>query len=147
MENTSKHPTSFADFLQPLPYRPTGKLTPTARSTTQFEGWEGREFQDARGNLYERERDGEWERWLLVEWREGPNEEILFRPDLTKSGPDDYYDCLDRINDFEFTARAIVGLIRDSQRRGLFLKGQLERLQGIADQLVDYASALEPALD
>jgi len=144
MRKTSKHPTSFSDSLQPLPYRPTGKLTPTARGTVQLEGWKIREFQDAQGSFFERERDGEWERWSLVEWREGPNEEILFGAKLTKSGPDDYHDCLDRINDFEFTARAITELIGDAQQRGLFPKNQLERLQGIADQLLDYASSLEP---
>jgi hypothetical protein len=58
---------SWQDHVRALPYRSTFKLA-RAKDEPSFrsEGWTVALFRDERGNLFQRERDGKWERWSLV---------------------------------------------------------------------------------
>jgi hypothetical protein len=109
-------------------------------------GWKAQAFKDVSGNIYERERDGEWERWWLVTLGETARGRIVYKADLKKAVPEEHRDCVDRIEDFRFLALAITGLVEDAGERGLFPKHQLDRIQETARSLFDQASILAPAI-
>jgi hypothetical protein len=132
--------------LRPLPYRPTFKLKRTKERPYGMYGFLTVTFEDERGNLYQRERDGEWERWTLILERKTRRGRLLYRADTSKLEPDDHGDCLDRIDDFGFAVSAIFGLIENAKQRGLFPKEQLESMKRVAKELLENTSSLTPAI-
>lgn len=145
---TSKLPqprTEYTETLRHLPYRPTFKLTRVRERPYFGHGWKTQAFKDARGNRYERDRDGQWERWSLVlERRRGNAGRVLYAADLKRHEPEEHADCLDRIDDLVFAASSLVGLVDDALERGLFPKIQLDRLRRAAVDLMNESRSLEP---
>ncbi len=138
----------YTERLRSLPYRPTFKLTRLPEDPGFGRGWKSQAFRDERGNRYERDRDGEWERWSLVlERRRGQRGRVLYQADLMKRELDEHGDCLDRIDDFRFSASAILGLIDDAQERRLFSDAQLRGMRHTAQELFDRAHSLRPAIE
>jgi hypothetical protein len=86
--------TDSQDF-RALPYRPTFKLTRMAEAPICDPGWKAQAFKDERGNIYERERDGEWERWWLVTLGETARGRVVYKADLKKAVPEEHRDCVD----------------------------------------------------
>jgi hypothetical protein len=79
-----------------LPYRPTFKLA-RAKDQPSYEaqGWTLTLFRDDRGNLFQRERDGQWERWSsMLDRLDEDNGLTLYKWALTKAEPEEYGDCL-----------------------------------------------------
>jgi len=136
----------FDESVRALLYRPTFKLTPTGDSPDCLKGWRSKTFEDARGNIYERERNGEWERWWLIEERKEPQGRILYAADLKNLEREEHGDCLDRKDDLAFAAFAVRGLIEDSSGRRLFFPEQLERINRMAQTLIEGILALQPAI-
>jgi hypothetical protein len=132
-----KYRTDLTDqgvTLRALPYRPTGKLRRTQEPAFAMHGWRTAEFRDARGNFYERERDGEWERWFLVTEKRGKRKHILFefKPEIV---PVDFMDALDRYDDLQFLCMALHGLIDDAEERKVFGLLKLDNLRSEATNL------------
>jgi hypothetical protein len=103
-----------------LPYKPTSKLKASDDPPFPDEfGWTAKEFRDDAGDLYERQRDGENERWLAVIEREStdPSRRYVRIP---KPGHVDHGDRLDRVDDFDWIVMVVRGLIEDCQERRLF---------------------------
>ena len=142
----SKRPDGFTDTLCALPYRPTFKLTRVDNWSPGEDGWKSQAFKDDRGNEYEREHDGKWERWWLIESRKSDRGKILYKAKFAKSEPESHGDCLHRIDDLRFMARALLGLVTDARERGLFSEEQLNRIDQTADHLFDQVSGLVPAI-
>jgi hypothetical protein len=131
-----------------LPYRPLFKL---ARAKDEpIERFEGgltvTTFRDDRGNLYQRERDGQWERWWLVLDRRNPGGLTLYKADLTKAEPDEHGDCEDRIDDLRFAAKALNGLIDDARERKLLGAADLDALDELVARLRRRIELVLPAI-
>ena len=117
-------PSREVTTYRALLYKPTGKLKASDDDTPAFRdefGWTAKEFQDDAGNLYERQRDGEHERWLAVLEcaSDDPTRQYVRIP---KSGPIKPGDRLDRRDDFDWMITVVSGLIEDCQERRLFPK-------------------------
>jgi hypothetical protein len=125
IEPASKLPSSReVTTYRALLYKPTGKLTASFDETPAFRdefGWTAKEFRDDAGNLYERQRDGEHERWLAILERtsDDPGRQYIRIP---KSGPIEPGDRLDRLDDFDWVIFLVIGLILDCEERHLFPK-------------------------
>src|SRR3954471_16565649 len=87
--------------IRALPYRPTCKLTGIAEPAYGYEGWRAKEFRDQSGNRFERNRDGEWERWFQITEVTGPGDKLLYQYKAPKK-PVECDDIRDRNDDFEF---------------------------------------------
>ncbi len=112
-------PPAVKETLQPLPYRPTCKLTRIPGTDYNADGWRSRRFRDEEGRIYERDRDGHWERWSLITRTEYEDGTVQEMPG-PQPEPFDYYEALDFIDDLYFMQGAIRGLFDDARAKGRF---------------------------
>jgi len=133
-----------------LPYRPTCKLTPAAEPAFPFEGWRVKEFRDEHGNRYERNRDGEWERWFQVIEQTGERDKLLYRYKPKKT-PVEYDDIRDRNDDFEFLVDAFEGWLADAEERDIYgpkaligIRSKLAKIQRAIRELRAEVDILRP---
>ena len=82
----------------------------------------------------------------MIESRETARGKVIYKANLKKSEPEEIGDCRDRIDDFQFMALAVFGLIEDSRERGLFTEEGLGRLDEAAARLLSETAELSPAI-
>jgi len=146
----AKAPFVDSETFRHLPYRPTRRLRRTAAPTHSGYGWKYAQFRDDLGNLYERARDGEWERWSLVLEQTGARKRVLFKHKPEKK-PRDFDDALDRHDDLIFTTMALDGLVSDAEERNVFgpikldnLHSAIRRFYSAIDELRQHMEMLKP---
>ena len=129
-----------------LPYRPTRKLRPTLEPSIVSRNFRAKEFIDERGDFYERQRDGTWERWLRVTEKLGVNGEVLYRyePEVKPSDHDDKEDLHD---DLVFLAQAFQGWLEEAEELRIFgptaLVGIRKSLKKLTKALKDVRAEIE----
>jgi hypothetical protein len=146
-----KRPFSFeSETLRALPYRPTCHLRATSEPSDHSDGWKSREFVDDRGNLYKRERDGEWERWYRITERLGARRKVLYRYRPERK-PVEFADVLDRQDDLEFLCDAFYGWLEDAEERGVYgpevltgIRSRLGKLRDLLDEVRQEVEILRP---
>ncbi|HXA66101.1 MAG TPA: hypothetical protein VNV82_13165 [Bryobacteraceae bacterium] len=136
--------------LYALPYRPTGSLRATAEPTDYWRGWKRKEFVDDRGNLYERQRDGEWERWYRITEKVGTRRKVLYRYRAERK-PIEWGDVLDRQDDLVFLYEAFGGWLAEAEDRGIYgpkaltgIHSTLKKLGNVLDELGREVEILRP---
>ena len=120
---------------RPLPYRPTRQLRPTSEPAFEFEGFRTKEFIDDRGDFYERQRDGVWERWHRITEKRGEGDELVYsyQPEIK---PVEHGDVEDRHADLVFLAGALCGWLEDAEELRIFGPAALVGIRRTLKKLV-----------
>jgi len=139
-----------SETFRALPYRPTCRLRATAEPVFHWEGWRGKEFVDDRGDLYERQRDGEWERWFRKTEKLGDRRKVLYRYRPERK-PVEFADVLDRNDDLAFLCDAFYGWLEDAEERGVYgpkaltgIRSTLNKLRNVLDDVRQEVEILRP---
>ncbi len=138
--------------LRALPYRPTKRLRRTAEPSYGQRGWRTAQFQGDDGTLYERERDGEYERWWQITEQRGARKKLLYKFIPPKKDLD-FGDTLDRHDDFQFLVWALRGLVDEADEQKTFgsialtdIRSELRNLGDAVDHLGAKMEALRPVV-
>jgi hypothetical protein len=129
-----------------LPYRPTRQLRATSEPAFDSKGFRTKEFVDDRGDFYERQRDGDWERWYRIVEKRGDDDELLYRyqPELK---PVEHDDIEDRHDDLVFLAGAFYAWLEDAEELRIFgptgLAGIRKTLKKLVRALDDVRAEIE----